>query len=335
MSESGRRSCVIFLTRPKLTLLRLQIRGLRWTRSVIWVLRSTLVRNMQVGGSVSMWNTASPGTPQAMLRGALESHLDEVSTRTSEIAALVDMLPERLRHWVIGEAGATHAIPVERWTGPWAAEYAWRDLFLRRRANGTIPREVCGMFPDISRFKDPTSEGTESFVSAVASYERARSLFQHPLPSFADEFFQPYLAGGAQIKTHRAVPSWLWVDSDSTVAFPDQWGEANPTSVTLFHSPVLASIAIELFEHLWAEGRSLQEPAEAHWDPFLHLMYQGSTIESASRKLAVSPRTGRRRIAEAMEYYGVESIFELGFSWGADIAQRDLGSCAGASRAHA
>ena len=32
----------------------------------------------------------------------------------------------------------------------------------------------------------------------------------------------------------------------------------------------------------------------------------------------VNPRTGRRRIAAAMEHYGVSTLFALGVAWSAD-----------------
>ena len=47
-------------------------------------------------------------------------------------------------------------------------------------------------------------------------------------------------------------------------------------------------------------------------------MRQGVTLDSASRTLGVNPRTGRRRIAAAMEHYGVSTLFALGVAWSAD-----------------
>lgn len=259
---------------------------------------------------------------RAMLSEALDHHLRETAGLNSSIAALVEALPERMRHWAVGEAGTSHAIPIERWEGPWAAEYAWRDLFHRRKEIGSIPWETCGVFPNINRFRDPTAEGTASFAEAVSHYERARSIFQDPMPRFASKFFEPYLDAGAEIKTHRNLPTWMWVDSDSTVAFPDTWGEADPTSVTLFHSPVLASLAIELFEQLWATGHSLPSRIDqAEWTPLLSAMHDGATLEVASRRLRISPRTGKRRLDAAMAYYGTNSLFELGIAWGTDVAQ--------------
>ncbi len=267
----------------------------------------------------------TPQSPNATtaLSDALGVHLQEVTELTSTITELVAALPERMRQWVIGEAGTSRAIPVERWEGDWAAEYAWRDLFFRRKNAGTVPREVCGIFPDVNRFADPTPEGTASFAGAISHYERARAIFQDPMPDFASEFMRPYLITGAELKTHHSLPTWLWADSDSTVAFPDVWGQSNPTSVTLFHSPVLASVAIELFEHVWTTGKSLPAYAlHAEWASILQLMYEGATIESASRILGINPRTGRRRVKAAMQYYGVDSPFELGLAWGQDIAQQ-------------
>jgi len=49
-------------------------------------------------------------------------------------------------------------------------------------------------------------------------------------------------------------------------------------------------------------------------------MRQGVTLDAASRRLGINPRTGRRRIAAAMEQYGVSTLFALGAAWAADGA---------------
>lgn len=47
-------------------------------------------------------------------------------------------------------------------------------------------------------------------------------------------------------------------------------------------------------------------------------MKQGITLDAASRRLGINPRTGRRRVAAAMEQYGVSTLFALGVAWAAD-----------------
>ena len=54
----------------------------------------------------------------------------------------------------------------------------------------------------------------------------------------------------------------------------------------------------------------------ATWDSLLTLMNGGATLEAASRVLGISERTGRRRVAEAMEHYNVSSMLALGVVWG-------------------
>lgn len=231
-------------------------------------------------------------------------------------------LPERLLHWAIGEAGDQPALPVEHWSGPFAAEYAWRDLFHRRNSTGSVPQEVCGVLPDFTRYLDPTEEGEQSFVEAMGQHRRARAIFADPLPEGADVIMRPYLAVGCEVKTHSRLPSWMWVDSHATVALPNVWGQTSPDAVTLFHSPVLAGAACALFETLWSTGYSLPPAiSTAEWEPMLHLLHQGATIETASRMLGLSPRTGRRRVHDAMEFYNVDTMFMLATAWGTDQAR--------------
>lgn len=258
----------------------------------------------------------------AELVAALSANLEAVAQRNAAISSLIAQLPDRLHHWTIGEAGSAHAIPVEQWTGPGAGERAWLDLFLRRRQAGSVVREVCGIIPDPSRFRDSRAEQPEAFAAAIAAHERSRMILQDPTPATALEVLAPYLANGTEARAHRALPSWFWVDSDSTVALPAAWGDLHPTSVTLYRSPVMASAALHLFEQLWAESRTIRSsPREERWEPLLRLMYEGATMESASRKLGISSRTGRRRIDEAMAHYAAGSLFELGFAWGTDVSQ--------------
>lgn len=42
------------------------------------------------------------------------------------------------------------------------------------------------------------------------------------------------------------------------------------------------------------------------------------TLDAASRSLGITPRTGRRRIAAAMDRYGVATLFALGAAWAQD-----------------
>ncbi|MEO8907856.1 MAG: hypothetical protein ABI310_07225, partial [Microbacteriaceae bacterium] len=117
------------------------------------------------------------------------------------------------------------------------------------------------------------------------------------------------------IRMHSQLPSWFWIHDDHTVALPLKWGEAWPTSVMALHSEPVAAVLRALFERLWLEAVPAFGAAH-NWTPLLRLMRNGATLDAASRWLGIAPRTGRRRIAAAMQYYGTQTLFGLGAAWG-------------------
>ena len=123
------------------------------------------------------------------------------------------------------------------------------------------------------------------------------------------------LEGGLQLRMLERPPGWFWVTDEDTVALPLTWGETWPTSVIAVRSRAVAGMASWLFERLWERGIQARSQ-DAAWDPLLTLMDGGATLESAARALGISERTGRRRVSEAMDHFGVSSMFELGVAWG-------------------
>ena len=62
-----------------------------------------------------------------------------------------------------------------------------------------------------------------------------------------------------------------------------------------------------LFERLWERAVPARSESAA-WDSLLMLMDGGATLEAAARALGISERTGRRRVSEAMDHFGVSSM---------------------------
>jgi DNA-binding NarL/FixJ family response regulator len=58
------------------------------------------------------------------------------------------------------------------------------------------------------------------------------------------------------------------------------------------------------------------------WGPVLALLARGRTDQQIAGQLGIGVRTVRRRIAEAMDEYGVRSRFELGAAWAAGSRPR-------------
>jgi hypothetical protein len=77
--------------------------------------------------------------------------------------------------------------------------------------------------------------------------------------------------------------------------------------------PVVDALAL-LFDVLWMRSEATT-PGAASWRTVLGMLSQGLTDEAIARTLDQDVRTVRRRIAEAMEEFGVSSRFALGMVW--------------------
>jgi hypothetical protein len=128
------------------------------------------------------------------------------------------------------------------------------------------------------------------------------------------------LAGGVDIRISADLPGWFWVADGEVVALPLEWGETWPTSAIAIRSPAVAGLAQWVFDQLWAAAVPVREGASS-WAPLLQLMAKGATVEAASHALGISDRTGRRRIAEAMEHYRAANLFALGAAWSRDLTR--------------
>jgi hypothetical protein len=76
------------------------------------------------------------------------------------------------------------------------------------------------------------------------------------------------------------------------------------------------------FDELWRRASPVGVDAQP-WTSILRLMQQGYTLAGASNQLGINARTGRRRVAAAMEHYNAPTLFALSAAWtaaGADGA---------------
>ncbi|WP_147305909.1 hypothetical protein [Subtercola boreus] len=220
-------------------------------------------------------------------------------------------LPEMLRNWSVGET-SSDPVPVITRHGRHASEDLWYDVV--RRDGGTLD----AVLPEVDRFLHPSPERAEQFGRALAAKDAVRVI----MPTWAadDEAailrMKNYRAAGVEYRLLDAPSSWFWVDGDH-LAVPFEWGESRPTSVLGIRNAALAGMATQYFEELWQKAEPA-EPAGNTWTPLLRLMRTGITLDTASRRVGINPRTGRRRIASAMEHYGVSTLFALGVAWAAD-----------------
>jgi hypothetical protein len=229
----------------------------------------------------------------------------------SRIEALAADLPALLRHWAVGEASG-ELVPVFVRHGPQAAEDLWYDI--AREHSDT----AWSVLPDLGRYLQTDPARASRFAEMFAGKRSVRALLPR---SMADDprlmaIAERYAAVGVEFRLLDDLPSWFWIDGD-VLALPIEWGEGWPTSVIGVRSASLAELGRSLYRELWHRGEPIGG-AEQSWAPLLALMKQGVTLDAASRRLGINPRTGRRRIAAAMEQYSVSTLFALGVAWAAD-----------------
>jgi hypothetical protein len=239
---------------------------------------------------------------------AMRQAADESATR---IQALVAELPVLLRHWAVGEASGD-LVPVFVRHGPKAAEDLWYDI--AREDSGT----AWAALPDLGRYLQSDSARAGRFAEAFVGKRSVRALVPRSIATDARlvALAARYEAVGVEFRVLDDLPSWFWIGGD-VLALPIEWGEGWPSSVIGIRSASLAELGRSLFRELWGRGEPVGG-VEQTWAPLLALMTRGVTLDAASRRLGINPRTGRRRIAAAMEEYGVSTLFALGAAWAAD-----------------
>lgn len=224
---------------------------------------------------------------------------------------LLAALPDLLQSWD-ERAAEEHSLRTSVIHGAWAAADIWR-----LQAN---PRTVAVCMPDASAGFQAGGER----ASAYWSERREERFSVRLLLSVADathpaaqEHMLEEVAAGVQIRMHPHPPSYFWITDGETVGMPLEWGQGWPTSVLSVSSPLLAAALGWMYEKLWSEAVPVTG-ARRSWEGMLQLMSEGFTMDAAAHSLGLTARTGRRRVAEAMEHYGARSQFSLGAAWGRD-----------------
>lgn len=237
----------------------------------------------------------------------------DLSAQLAELAALVEELPDLRSAWSTGDA-ADDLVEVQVFHGWSAVTDLWHVMIEKQPL-----RRTDVVLPDASRLyvADPAMQQVwHSVVSAPGNRARVLAASADASRPEAAERVAQELAAGVEIRLMPSPPSWFWVADEETVALPMSWGEAWPTSVMAVRSRAVAGMAQWVFDRLWESAIQVRDDKQA-WDPLLKLMCNGATLEAASRGIGISDRTGRRRIAEAMEHYGVNNMLALGAAWGA------------------
>ena len=274
------------------------------------------VARLARGGAISVRDGAiAYATPAVwtadVVEGEIRAMRQKADEATTRIEALVADLPALLRHWAVGEASGD-VVPVFVRHGPRAAEDLWYDI--ARQQTDT----AWSVLPDLGRFLQTDPARASRFAELFAGKRSVRALVPRSMAEDARlvAIAERYATVGVEFRLLDDLPSWFWIDGD-VLALPIEWGEGWPSSVVGVRSASLAQLGRSLFRELWRRAEPIGG-ADQPWTPLLALMKQGVTLDAASRRLGINPRTGRRRIAAAMEQYDVSTLFALGVAWAAD-----------------
>lgn len=275
-----------------------------------------LVALMAAAGWIGPDRTIRYEWPVSAVVGGVQERLrnaEALLQRTiAEARVQLGTLPNLTRAWQLGEPAGQH-LQLAVVTGLEAARRAW-DTFGGR---GLAPHiAVCA--PPFSRLLDlDIAAEVEEFIARTGGSLRFLMSSADVEDAYVRERLLRGAESGAELRHHPTLPSWFWVNDGGEVAIPGSWGDMNPDTVVLFNHQGVADAMRNLYERLWVEAAPLERSAR-DWDALLRLLYAGSQIEAASRALGLSVRTGRRRISDAMDYYGVSNLFSLGAAWAED-----------------
>lgn len=242
---------------------------------------------------------------------ALGQARQELDSSLSQTQHILGTLPGLLQAWDLGQT-EEHSLQFDVLHGPYAAADIWRLQYSRE-----VPLSSDVMMPDTAPLFANKAEYDSSFWATRAGEDiKVRLIMStadasHPA---ARERVQGEIDNGVQIRMHPKPPSWLWITDGDTIGMPLHWGQAWPTSVMATRSAPIAAVFNWIFERVWEESVPVGEASQT-WDPILRLMSEGMTMAMATQALGLAPRTGRRRVADAMAHYGTDTPFSLGAAW--------------------
>ncbi|MGI8392258.1 hypothetical protein [Leucobacter sp. W1038] len=261
--------------------------------------------------------------PEAAASGLTERLLADVDAHLTQTLGRAQLalgaVPGLVQAWAEGTAAAPN-LQVDVAHGPWAPADMWRLQSTRR-----VPQvsDVC--MPDTRALFSPQNQHQAAFWEGRAGHKvevrLLMSLADATNPAAAERV-QGELVSGVKIRMHPRPPSFFWITDNDTVGLPLSWGEVWPQTVVAIQSPTLAAAFTWIYERVWAEAISVESLMHQHgqpWDGMLLLMNKGLTMDAAAAALGLAPRTGRRRVADAMAHFEVSSHFSLGAAWQAQV----------------
>ncbi|CAA9409911.1 MAG: hypothetical protein AVDCRST_MAG60-2597 [uncultured Nocardioides sp.] len=153
-------------------------------------------------------------------------------------------------------------------------------------------------------------------AEAVATGRRSRAIYPMRALSEAPDAEQARARVGEQIRVISELPTRMFILGQDHAVLPEPLGFSDEPRVHIRQRAVVTALTM-WFECLWAQAAPVPEldTGEARPDLRRFLLEQlvaGATDEVIARKLGISLRTVRRRVATMMADLGVDTRFQAG-----------------------
>lgn len=153
-------------------------------------------------------------------------------------------------------------------------------------------------------------------ADAVASGRRARAIY--PVRALAEvpAVLEARVEIGEDVRVLPIIPTRLLVIGTTHAILPDPLGEITTPRMMVRQRGLVEALAL-LFEELWERASPVVEyergaKGDEPRRQLLHQLAAGAQDEQIARRLGLSLRTVRRRVAEVMAELGVDSRFQAG-----------------------
>lgn len=252
--------------------------------------------------------------PERVIGELAMASLEQERQRLGDVMELISEMPELTRAWQLGSGPAGQEILSEITQGGDRAMLRWFEI-----ASRMMPGTPSAVLPDMAWIHDYVIPMLDNLAEALAPGDYGiRYLVDHSaVENERDRHALDQMVGiGITIRLAPRLPSWFYVDQKVMTALPTSWGADSPVGMAIIYSSPVVHAMHTLFESLWATGVPYPRNSDG-WQSVLELLAEGKSDDQVAKALNIARRTVQRRIADAMEEFGVESRFELGAAWAA------------------
>ncbi|MEI7054856.1 helix-turn-helix transcriptional regulator [Nocardioides sp. CCNWLW239] len=225
-------------------------------------------------------------------------HLLKISQSVPYVAGTAARLPATIgeEHPIDGEVVATEFTPetFERLISATSGEMMWL-------------RPVVTVHPSEMRF-------ISAIEAAVRSGRRCRGIYPVAALKHSPDVLRMRIETGEEIRILPRIATHLMVVGSTHAMFPDPLGPVEQPMVNVRQRGIV-EVVTSYFEELWRRAlpaAELEDLPSAERRLLLAELASGAQDEQIARRLGVSLRTVRRRVAELLEELGATSRFEAG-----------------------